>query len=110
MKKDFEESDILYLKEYPIRLNIIKYLKSKKEFVKNGEVIKNLNEGSRGNYHHHKKGLKAKGLIEVKRLNKRSEFVKITEKGSQAFEEIEKMEKLRDNPAKNEQKGERKIP
>ena len=33
--------------------------------------LKTLMKAVGGNYHHHKKGLKAKGLIEVKRLNRK---------------------------------------
>lgn len=108
MKVLYEESDILYVNENPLRFNVLKYLNSKKGFAKTREITDDL-KIKRGNYHHHMPGSKEKGLIEVNRINKRSVYAKITDKGSQVIEEIEKREKTkREKPVKENNEEQQK--
>lgn len=98
MKVLYEQSDILYVKESPPRLKVLKFLNSKQEFVKTKEITNAL-KIIRGNLYFHIKGLNKKALVEFQRSTPRSLYVRITEKGKQVVEEIERKEKKGSTPS-----------
>lgn len=87
MKALYDESEVLYIKESPHRVSLLQYLSSKGDFVKMSELAENL-KIKRGTVHHHVKGLKNKGLVDIERSTVRSVYVKITEKGKQVITHI----------------------
>lgn len=87
MKTLYEENEVLYIKESPHRVRLLQYLSSKDDFTKTSELAENL-KIKRGTVHHHIKGLKNKGLIDIERSTVRSVYIKITEKGKQAIMHI----------------------
>lgn len=89
MKLLYETGDLLFVKDNTLRINALKFLCIKQDFVKTKELTEAL-KVDRGKLYFHIKGLQKKGLVEFEHSMPRKVYVKITEKGKQVVEEIER--------------------
>lgn len=86
--KEVSEEDILYVAENSIRNKILEALKQEKEYVKLGELCKQIDE-KRSKVNFHCKGLKERALIDRKIVSNRL-YIRITEKGIKTIQELNK--------------------
>lgn len=89
MENPYQQSDILYVKDSLARVQILRYLSNKEDFVRTTQLSEDLRMG-RGKLYFHAKGLRQKGLVDIQQATPRSVHVKITEKGKEVIEEINK--------------------